>query len=57
MALTPMSTFDGVPCLRFKTAAGASTAESMLRDEGRSYRTKIAKSKKRGLEYIVLVLD
>lgn len=57
MAISPMSTYDGVPCLRLKTAAGATTAEEMLREEGRSYRTKIVKSKKHGLEYIVMVLD
>jgi len=56
MMLTPMSTYDGVPCFRLKTAGGASAAEAMLRDEGRSYRTKIVKTKKNGLEYIVMVL-
>lgn len=57
MALTPTSTYEGIPCLRLRTASGASTAEAMLREDGRSYRTKIIKSKKHGLEYIVMVLD
>jgi hypothetical protein len=52
-----MSTYDGVPCFRLKTAGGASAAEAMLRDEGRSFRTKITKSRKHGIEYIVMVLD
>jgi hypothetical protein len=57
MVLTPMSTYDGIPCLRFRTSAGALTAEDMLRDEGRSYRTKIVRTRKRGIEYVVMVLD
>lgn len=57
MVLTPMSTYDGIPCLRFRTSAGALTAEDMLRDEGRSYRTKIVRTRKRGVEYVVMVLD
>lgn len=57
MALTPMSTYDGVPCLRLRTSAGAATAEAMLREEGKSYQTKIVRSKKHGLEYVVMVLD
>lgn len=56
MTLTPTSMFEGTPCLRFKTAGGAATAEDILRGEGRSYRTKIVKSKKHGLEYIVMIL-
>lgn len=57
MALAPMTTYEGVPCLRLRTAGGAATAEAMLREEGRSYRTKIVRTKKHGLEYIVMVLD
>lgn len=57
MPLTPMSTYEDVPCLVFRTSAGALVAEDMLRDEGRSYRTKIVRTRKRGIEYVVMVLD
>lgn len=56
MTLMTTSMYEGTPCLRFKTAGGAATAEDILRGEGRSYRTKIVKTKKNGLEYIVMVL-
>lgn len=54
--VTPTSTYDGFPCLRLRTAGGAATAEEMLRDEGKSYKTKIVRSKKHGTEYVVMVL-
>jgi hypothetical protein len=57
MALVPTSMYNGFPCLILKTSAGVSAAEEILRSEGRSYRTKITKSKKRGIEYVVMVLD
>ena len=49
------STYNGVPCLRLKTATDTVAAERALREQGRSYQTKISKTRKRGLEYIVLL--
>ena len=47
---------EDVLCLRFRTASDAAVAEDALRSEGRSYRTKIVRTKKSGLEYVVTVL-
>lgn len=49
------STYNGVPCLRFRTAGDALVATSALRGQDRSYQTKIVKTRKRGLEYVVLL--
>ena len=56
LMLTQTSMSEDTLCLRFKTASDAATAEDILRGRGRSYRTKIVKTKKNGLEYIVVVL-
>lgn len=53
---TATSTYNGVPCLRLKSAADTVAAERALRKQGRSYQTKISKTRKYGLEYIVLLL-
>lgn len=57
MTTSPTDTYNGVPCLRVRTAGEAAAAEEVLRDQGRSYQTKIVKTRKRGLEYITMLLD
>ena len=53
--MTTPSTYEGVPCLRLKTAERATEAEEVLRGQGKSYKTRIVKTKKHGLEYVVQV--
>lgn len=47
---------EDVSSLRFRTAGDATVAEGILRASGKSYQTKIVRTKKNGLEYIVTVL-
>jgi hypothetical protein len=49
--------YDGVPCFRVKTARIAVALERLLHKHGKSYKTKITRTKKRGIEYIVLVYN
>jgi hypothetical protein len=51
------STYNGIPAARFKSAVETHNLEAALRREGQSFQTKIAKSKKTGREFIVMLLD
>lgn len=48
---------DGYQCYRLKTAAAAKLLEAKLTADGRSFKTKINVTKKRGREFLVLLLD
>lgn len=50
------STFAGVPAARFTTSDAALRLEVALRQAGVSYQTKIRKTKKDGLTFIVALL-
>ena len=49
--------YDGYQCYRLETAAAAKLIETKLTEAGRSFRTKINTTKKRGREFIVQLLD
>lgn len=49
--------YDGYRCYRLKTAAAAKLIEDKLTADGRSFRTKINVTRKRGREFIVQLLD
>lgn len=54
------SMIDGLEprkCYRLKSAAAAKLIETKLTEAGRSFRTKINITKKRGREFIVQLLD
>jgi hypothetical protein len=51
------SEYDGFKAIRFKGASECRNMETRLTLEGISFKTKIIKSKKRGLEYIVMLLE
>lgn len=50
-------TLAGVPAARLKSSAETKNLEAALRAHGRSYQTKINKSKRTGREFIVLLLN
>jgi len=50
-------TFEGCPAAKLKSSLTAHTVEHALRMAGRSYRTKINKTRKHGVEYIVMLLE
>ena len=49
--------FDGYRCYRLKTAAAAKLIETKLTETGKSFKTKINITRKRGREFIVKLLD
>lgn len=50
-------TYDGFPCYRLRTAEAAKLIEDKLTETGRSFRTKIHTTRKRGREFLILLLD
>lgn len=51
------SEYDGLKAIRFKGASECRNMETRLTLEGVSFRTKIVKNKKRGLEYILMLVS
>lgn len=49
--------YEGIKAARFTTSIEAKNFETMLADARLSYRTKITKHKKRGREFVVMVLE
>ena len=49
-------TFDGFPSIRFVSASETVAFEAVLREKSVSYRTKIVKHKKRGREFVVMLV-
>jgi hypothetical protein len=49
--------YDGYQCYRLKTTGAVQIIETSLGAVGRSFKTKISNTKKRGREFIVLLLD
>ncbi len=58
---TPKTTMieehDGYKCYRVRTAAAAKLIESKLADAGQSFKTKINITKRRGREFLILLLE
>lgn len=52
-----LNLFDDRGCAAFTSAAAAAEVEAQLRDNNYSFRTQIIKTRKRGLEYRVTLLD
>jgi hypothetical protein len=50
-------TYDGFKAARFKSVVETHNLEIGLRKNGCSFQTKIIKSKKRGREFLVLLVD
>lgn len=50
-------TYNGIPAARFRSSMEAKNMEATLREHKRSFQTKINKSKKRGREFIVMLLE
>lgn len=48
--------YDGFPAVRFTNSADATEFEAVLREKSVSYRTKIVKHKKRGREFVVMLV-
>jgi hypothetical protein len=48
---------DGYKCYRVKTAAAAKLLEDKLTQAGQSFKTKISITRKRGREFLILLLD
>lgn len=57
--MEPMTTeeHEGYRCYRVRTAAAVRLLEDRLTEAGQSFRTKINITKKRGREFLVLLLD
>lgn len=51
------STYNDLPAAKFKSSVQCNNFQSMLTDWGASFTTKIVKHKKRGKEYIVMLLE
>lgn len=49
--------YDGYKCYRVRTAQAAKLIEDRLTEASQSFKTKINISKKRGREFLVLLLD
>lgn len=50
-------TYDGLPAAWLPSAVQAHNLESMLRAAGKSYKTKIHKSRKSGRQFIVMLVE
>jgi len=57
MILTSIEDYEGYKCYRVPTAEAAKLLEDGLTSAGRSFRTKISITKKRGREFLILLLD
>ena len=55
--MTMIEEHDGYKCYRLKTAAAAKLIETKLTESGQSFKTKINITRKRGREFLVLLLD
>lgn len=54
---TLTSLFDDRGCAAFSSAYATAAVEDALRDKGLSFKTTIVKTRKRGLEYRIQLLD
>lgn len=52
-----IDSYEGLQAARFNNSVEAKNFEVMLADARLSYRTKITKHKKRGREFVVMVLE
>jgi len=50
-------TYDGFKAAKFRSASEAIAVENELSRQGKSYQTKIMRSKKRGREFLILLVD
>lgn len=50
-------TFDGFPSIRFASASETVAFEAQLRQEKLSYQTKITKNRKRGVSFVVMLVE
>ncbi len=55
--LTTSEEYEGYKCYRVATAEAAKLLEAGLTATGRSFKTKINITKRRGREFLVLLLD
>jgi hypothetical protein len=55
--LTTTEEYEGYKCYRVATAEAAKLLEAGLTATGRSFKTKINITKRRGREFLVLLLD
>lgn len=54
---TMIEEHDGYKCYRVRTAAAAKLIEGKLIEAGQSFKTKINITKKRGREFLILLLE
>jgi hypothetical protein len=57
MEMTMIEEYDGYKCYRVRTSQAVKLLEERLTEAGQSFRTKINITKKRGREFMVLLLD
>lgn len=57
MATPMIDEYDGYQCYRLKSTGAVRLIETKLTSVGRSFKTKISNTKKRGREFIILLLD
>jgi hypothetical protein len=57
MEMTMIEEHDGYKCYRVRTSQAVKLLEERLTEAGQSFRTKINITKKRGREFMVLLLD
>ena len=51
------STYNELPAARFQSLMQCNNLQAMLKDAGLSFMTKIVKNKKRGKEFIVMLVE
>lgn len=49
-------TYEGFKALKLRSASEAIAVENELNRQGKSYRTRITRSKKRGREFVILLV-
>ena len=49
--------YEGVPAARLRASTDAVALEEQLREQRWSYQTRITKTRKEGLTYVVMLLD
>jgi hypothetical protein len=57
MEVTMIEEHNGYKCYRVRTSQAVKLLEDKLTEAGQSFRTKINITKKRGREFMVLLLD
>lgn len=51
------TTYEGVPAVRLRSSADAVVLEEELRSQRWSYQTRITKTRKDGLAYVIMLLE